>query len=106
MRAFAEAYPDETIVQQVVVLIPWGHNVRILDGVKTSEERMWYIQQTIQYGWSRNILIHQMDSYLYRRQGNAITNFSRVLPDRDILPTLMLRIQSGLLIDSSYCFGR
>ena len=81
MRAFAEAYPDETIVQQVVALIPWGHNVRILDGVKTSEERMWYIQQTIQYGWSRNILIHQMDSYLYRRQGNAITNFSRVLPD-------------------------
>ncbi len=81
MRAFAEAYPDETIVQQVVALIPWGHNVRILDGVKTSEERMWYIQQTIQYGWSRNSLIHQMDSHLYRRQGNAITNFGRVLPD-------------------------
>ena len=54
MRAFAEAYPDGLIVQQVVALIPWGHNVRILDGVKTSEERMWYIQQTIQYGWSRN----------------------------------------------------
>jgi predicted nuclease of restriction endonuclease-like (RecB) superfamily len=81
MRAFAEAYPDETIVQQVVALIPWGHNVRILDAVKTPEERIWYIQQTIQYGWSRNILIHQMDSHLYRRQGSAITNFSRVLPD-------------------------
>ncbi len=81
MRAFAEAHPDETIVQQVVALIPWGHNVRILDAVKTPEERMWYIQQTIQYGWSRNILIHQMDSHLYRRQGSAITNFSRVLPD-------------------------
>jgi len=81
MRALAEAYPEETIVQQLVALIPWGHNVRILDGVKTSEERLWYIQQTIQYGWSRNVLIHQMDSSLYRRQGSAITNFSRVLPD-------------------------
>lgn len=81
MRAFAEAYPDEQIVQQVVAQIPWGHNVRILDAVKTPEERMWYIQQTIQYGWSRNILIHQMDRQLYQRQGNAITNFNRVLPD-------------------------
>lgn len=80
MRALAEAYPDEQIVQQVVALIPWGHNVRILDAVKTAEERMWYIQQTIQYGWSRNVLIHQIDSQLYRRQGNAITNFNRVLP--------------------------
>ncbi len=80
MRAFAEAYPDDAIVQQVVALIPWGHNVRVLDGVKTAEERMWYLQQTIQYGWSR-ILIHQMDRQLYQRQGNAITNFNRVLPD-------------------------
>lgn len=81
MRALAEAYPDEQIVQQVVALIPWGHNVRLLDAVKNSEERMWYIQQTIQYGWSRNILTHQIDSQLYRRQGNAITNFDRVLPN-------------------------
>lgn len=34
MRAFAEAYPDEQIVQQVVAQIPWGHNARILDAVK------------------------------------------------------------------------
>jgi len=81
MRAFAEAYPDEQIVQQVVALIPWGHNVRILDAVKTPEERMWYIRQTIEYGWSRNILVHQIDRQLYQRQGSAITNFSRVLPD-------------------------
>ncbi|WP_277876043.1 hypothetical protein [Trichocoleus sp. FACHB-262] len=38
------------------------------------------IHPTIQYGWSRNVLIHQIDSQLYRRQGNAITNFNRVLP--------------------------
>lgn len=56
MRAFAETYPDEQIVQQVVGQIRWGHNVRILDTIKDQTERLWYIQQTIQYGWSRNVL--------------------------------------------------
>lgn len=49
MRAFGEAYPNEQIVQQVVGQIPWGHNVRILDLVKDSTERLWYIQQTIMF---------------------------------------------------------
>lgn len=59
MRSFAEAYPDEQFVQQLVAQIPWGHNVRILDTVKDVKEREWYIQQTIEYGWSRNVLVHQ-----------------------------------------------
>ena len=80
MRAFAEAYPDEQIVQQVVGQIPWGHNVRILDGVKDSTERLWYVQQTIEQGWSRNVLVHQISTRLYQRQGKAITNFERTLP--------------------------
>ncbi len=42
MRAFAEAYPDEHFVQQVVAQIPWGHNVRLLDAVKDAEDRAWY----------------------------------------------------------------
>lgn len=45
MRAFAEAYPDEQLVQEVLALIPWGHNVRILDTVKDQTERLWYVQQ-------------------------------------------------------------
>jgi predicted nuclease of restriction endonuclease-like (RecB) superfamily len=44
MRALAEAYPDEPFVQQVVAQIPWGHNVRILDYVKSATEREWYIR--------------------------------------------------------------
>lgn len=80
MRAFAEAYPMEQIVQQVVAQIPWGHNVRILDIVKDPTERLWYVQQTIQHGWSRNVLVHQIESGLYHRQGKAVTNFDRTLP--------------------------
>lgn len=80
MRAFAEAWPDQQIVQQLVGQIPWGHNVRLLDKVKDPEERLWYVQQTIENGWSRNVLVLQIESGLYRRQGGAVTNFDRTLP--------------------------
>lgn len=80
MRAFAEAYPDNSIVQQVAGQIPWFHNCTLLDKVKDPIEREWYIRQTIQHGWSRNILVHQIEIGLYRRQGKAITNFERTLP--------------------------
>jgi len=80
MRAIADAYPDEQFVQQVVGQIPWGHNVRILDQVKDSQEREFYIRQTIQHGWSRPVLEMQIESNLYRRQGSATTNFERTLP--------------------------
>ena len=80
MRAFAEAYPDQEIVQQVVARLPWGHNVRLIEAVKDPAERLWYARQAIEHGWSRNILVHQIESDLYHRQGKAITNFERTLP--------------------------
>ncbi len=80
MRAFAEAWPNEQIVQQAVAQIPWGHNVRILDKLDTAEERSWYVQQTLENGWSRDVLLHHIDTGLYSRQGKAITNFPSTLP--------------------------
>ncbi len=80
MRAFAEAFPDEPFVQQPVAQIPWAHNIRILDKVSNPTEREWYIRQTIENGWSRNVLVHQIESGLYHRQGKAATNFARTLP--------------------------
>ena len=80
MRAFADAWPDEAIVQQAVAQIPWGHNVRILDLVKDPAERLWYVRQTVQNGWSRKVLVIQIESGLYRRQGKALTNFAATLP--------------------------
>ena len=81
MRAFAEAWPDRDFVQQVVALLPWGHNLRLLDAVKTPEERAWYARQAIEHGWSRNALALQIESGLFVRQGSALTNFARTLPD-------------------------
>ena len=80
MRAFAEAWPEEPIVQQVVGQLPWGHNVRLIDHLKTPEERLWYAQAAIEHSWSRNILEMQIDSGLYKRQGKATTNFHATLP--------------------------
>lgn len=80
MRAFAEAWPDEQFVQQAVAQIPWGHNVRILDKLNTTEERQWYVQQTSENGWSRDVLLHHIQTGLYARQGKAITNFPATLP--------------------------
>ncbi len=80
MRAFAENWPDQAIVQQLVGRIPWGHNVRLLELVKNREERLWYIQATVANGWSRNVLALQIESGLFRRQGQATTNFQSTLP--------------------------
>jgi predicted nuclease of restriction endonuclease-like (RecB) superfamily len=80
MRAFAEAYPESEFVQQLVAQIPWGHNVVLLDRVKDDNARLWYAQQVTTNGWSRNILTLQIESQLYQRQGQAVTNFEATLP--------------------------
>lgn len=80
MRSLAEFYPEEQFVQQAVAQIPWGHNLRILDGVNNQEQREWYIHKTLEHGWSRNVLVLQIESRLFERQGKAPTNFERTLP--------------------------
>ncbi len=80
MRAFAQVYPNEQFVHQVGGQIPWRHNVYLLDTVKVSSEREWYIRATIENGWRRAVLMHQIESGLYHRQGKAQTNFAETLP--------------------------
>lgn len=80
MRAFAEAWPDESIVQQAVGHLPWGHNLVLLSKLKDSAERLTYAQRALQHGWSRNVLTHQIDSRLLEREGRAQTNFALSLP--------------------------
>ena len=58
MRAFAEAWPDRRIVQQLAAQLPWGHSMALLDSVKARDEREWYAQQTLEHGWSRAIMLH------------------------------------------------
>lgn len=80
MRGLAEAFPDSQIVKQLVSQIPWGHLIRILQTAKDPAEREFYVRQTIANGWSRAVLVHQIESGLFHRQGKALNNFDLVLP--------------------------
>jgi len=80
MRTFAQAWPDESIVQQAAAQIPWFHHCLILNRVKTPDHRVWYVEQTLKNGWSRNVLALQIESALHQRQGAAATNFAATLP--------------------------
>ncbi len=80
MLAFARAWPDQEVLPQLVAKLPWGHNRVILDKIKTQSEREWYVKATIEHGWSRNVLVHQIETQLHKRQGAALTNFSKTLP--------------------------
>jgi predicted nuclease of restriction endonuclease-like (RecB) superfamily len=80
MRAFYQAYPESEVLPQAVAGLPWGHNILLLEKAKDPEERFWYARAAAEYGWSRNVLAHQIDSGLYRRRGKAPSNFARTLP--------------------------
>ena len=82
MAKFAEAYSADEFVQQPVAQIPWGHNVVLLDKVADKVERLWYAEQSRKNGWSRNVLVHQIESDLYQRQALAekVSNFELRLP--------------------------
>lgn len=82
MAKFAQTYPDREFVQQVVAQIPWGHNLVLLDKISEPEERRWYLATCQKNGWSRSVLIHQIESGLYQRQvlADKVSNFERRLP--------------------------
>ena len=80
MRAFAEAWPDEQIVQEALAQITWYHNIALLEKLDLSTERAWYARKAIENGWSRAILVYQIDTNLRQRQGSAQSNLERTLP--------------------------
>ena len=80
MRSFSEAWPDEAIVQQAVGQLPWGQNLILLAKLKTNTERLWYATKAIEHGWSRAILMMQIETCLYQRQGATQNNFANRLP--------------------------
>ena len=70
-----------TQIESMVKSIPWGHNQRIMYKCKDIDEALFYIQKTMDNNWSRNVLVHQIESDLYARQGKAINNFQVKLPE-------------------------
>jgi predicted nuclease of restriction endonuclease-like (RecB) superfamily len=62
--------------------IPRGHNILLVERLTDPFHRHWYARQTVEHGWSRVVLLHQIDTDAYERQGKAITNFERTLPEQ------------------------
>lgn len=83
MRAFAAAWPDPEIVQQSVAQLSWRHNLALLEKLRSPDDRLWYAAKTMEYGWSSNILVLQIEAQAHRRQGKAQTNFPATLPPPD-----------------------
>lgn len=81
----AAAESEEQILQQVAArlfTLPWGHHLLLMDKYPNQPEKLWfYVCESVNNGWSRNMLLNFLDTDLYERQGKALTNFTRTLPD-------------------------
>ncbi len=64
----------------LITQIPWGHNIAIVTKCKNIDEALYYVQCTLAHNWSRSVLVHQIESGLYNREGKAVTNFALTLP--------------------------
>jgi predicted nuclease of restriction endonuclease-like (RecB) superfamily len=83
MRAFAAAWPEGAFVQGGLAQISWYHHLALLDKLDDPELRVWYAAKAAQNGWSRDVLVYQIEGRLHERQGRALTNFDRTLPPPD-----------------------
>lgn len=88
MKRFYQFYSVEQEIGQQPVdqleniyVIPWGHQIILISKCDTVREALFYVNKTLENGWSRALLLNFLDTGLYERQGKAITNFSRLLPD-------------------------
>lgn len=66
---------------QPIFMIPWGHHKVILDKCKKQEKTLFFVNKTIENNWLRAVLLNFLDTSLFERQGKAISNFKKVLPD-------------------------
>lgn len=55
-------------MQEALAQITWYHNIALMDRIRDVNKRLWYAQKIVENGWSRNVLVHQIESGLYERQ--------------------------------------
>lgn len=75
--------PAALFPADLIQSVPWGHHAELIAKVKDLVTRRWYMQASLANGWSRNILVMQIESAAHNRQGMAATNFARRLPPPD-----------------------
>jgi len=97
MKAFFEAYVSSEKLAPLVREIAWSHNLAILERCKDMLEREFYMRMTRKFGWSKNVLIHQIDNQSYEKSLMGQTNFDQAL-------TPELRVQAKLAVKDEHTF--
>ena len=97
MRMFYTTYRENTKLQPMVAEISWTKHLVILDRCEDDLEREFYIRMTRKYGWTKNVLIHQIDNKTYEKTLLNQTNFSKALPEK-------IKHQAKLAVKDEYTF--
>jgi predicted nuclease of restriction endonuclease-like (RecB) superfamily len=98
MRNFYNHYNHNEKLQPLVAEISWSHNILILDKCNDDLEREFYIKMAIKYGWSKSILVYQLEGKSYERFLLNQTNFDQSLEEK-------YKHQAKLAVKDSYNFG-
>lgn len=97
MKGFFETYQEVEKLAPLVREISWSHNIVIMERCSDHLEREFYIRMTRKFGWSRNVLVHQIDNQSYEKSLLGQTNFDQTL-------TPKLRAQAKLAVKDEYTF--
>jgi predicted nuclease of restriction endonuclease-like (RecB) superfamily len=97
MREFYELYSKRPKLQPMVAEISWTKHLLIMPRCKTDNERMFYIEMTRRFGWTKNVLAHQLDTNAYKRYRDNQTSFDKTLPEK-------IKAQAKLAVKDEYTF--
>ena len=98
MRDLFQTYHQNAKLPPLVAEIGWTHNLIIMEKCKDDLEREFYLRMTRKFGWTKNVLIHQIENRTYEKTLLNQTNFDRTLPEA-------VRDQARLAIKDEYTFG-
>jgi len=79
-RKLSQPVTEFVVPPEPMASLPWGHNIVLLQKLKSPSDRLWYARKAVEHGWSRAMLTHHIEARLHKREGKALTNFQRTLP--------------------------
>ncbi len=97
MKLFYETYVNQEKLAPLMREIGWSHNLAIMEKCKDDLEREFYLRMTRKFGWTKNVLIHQIENQTYEKTLLNQTNFEQTLPEE-------IRIQAKLAVKDEYTF--
>ena len=93
MKTFYNEYKDDAEFVHLGAQLPWKHNITLMQKVKDKTIRKWYMKKCLEEGWSKNILIYQIDTDLYKRQVENVkhNNFNLTLKENSDLANNIMK---------------